>query len=80
MLGGFVLSGIFRNAVEESMDAKDAPAAVQQALEKKYPKAKVNKAEKVVEGSSVGYEFHVTTAAGKKAEVKFDATGKEVKP
>jgi putative PepSY-like beta-lactamase-inhibitor len=66
-------------AVEESMDVKDAPAAVQQALEKKYPKAKVNKAEKVMEGASVGYEFHVTTAQGKKAEVKFDASGKEVK-
>jgi hypothetical protein len=66
-------------AVEESMDMKDVPAAVQQALEKKYPKAKVNLAEKVMEGTSVGYEFKVTTAEGKKAEVKFDANGKEVK-
>ena len=65
--------------VEESVEMKDVPAAVQQALEKKYPKAKVNRAEKVMEGSSVGYEFHVTTAQGKKAEVKFDAAGKEVK-
>ena len=65
--------------VEESVEMKDVPAAVQQALEKKYPKAKLNRAEKVMEGTSIGYEFHVTTAAGKKAEVKFDAGGKEVK-
>jgi hypothetical protein len=66
--------------VEESMELKDVPAAVQQALEKKYPKAKVNLVEKVTEGTSIGYEFKVTTAEGKKAEVKFDARGKEVKP
>jgi hypothetical protein len=36
--------------------------------------------EKVTEGTSIGYEFKVTTAEGKKAEVKFDARGKEVKP
>jgi hypothetical protein len=66
--------------LEESMDMKDVPAAVQQALEKKYPKAKVDLAEKVTEGSNVGYEFKLTTAAGKKAEAKFDAKGKEEKP
>lgn len=66
--------------VEESMELKDVPAAVQQALEKKFPKAKVNLVEKVTEGTSIGYEFKVTTAEGKKAEVKFDARGKEVKP
>ncbi|MBI3484879.1 MAG: hypothetical protein HY012_06970, partial [Acidobacteria bacterium] len=52
--------------------------AVRQALEKKYPKAKIRVAEKVTEGASVGYEFKVTTAEGKKAEVKFDASGKEM--
>jgi hypothetical protein len=66
--------------VEESMDVKDVPAAVQQALEKKFPKAKVNLVEKVTENNSIGYEFKVTTAAGKKAEVKFDTMGKEEKP
>lgn len=65
--------------VEESIELKDVPAAVQQALEKMYPKAKVNIAEKVMDGASVAYEFHVTTPQGKKAEVKFDAAGKEVK-
>ncbi|MBI3484618.1 MAG: PepSY-like domain-containing protein [Acidobacteria bacterium] len=67
------------HAVEESVEMKDVPTAVQQALEKKYPKAKIRVAEKVMEGTSVGYEFKVTTAEGKKAEVKFDASGKEVK-
>ncbi|HEV8384402.1 MAG TPA: PepSY-like domain-containing protein [Candidatus Acidoferrales bacterium] len=66
--------------VEESMDMKDVPAAVQQALEKKFPKAKINLVEKVTEGGSVGYEFKLTTAAGKKVEVKFDADGKQEKP
>jgi biopolymer transport protein ExbD len=66
-------------AVEESVEMKDVPAAVQQALEKKFPKAKIRVAEKVMEAGSVGYEFKVTTAEGKKAEVKFDANGKEVK-
>jgi hypothetical protein len=64
--------------VEESMEMKDVPAAVQQALEKKFPKAKVNLAEKVMEGTSVAYEFHLTTAQGKEAEVKFDPSGKEM--
>ena len=64
--------------VEESMAMKDVPAVVQQALEKKYPKAKVSLAEKVMEGNTVAYEFHVTTAKGKEAEVKFDAKGKEM--
>ncbi len=67
------------HAVEESMDIKDVPATVQQALEKKYPKAKIRVAEKVMESGSVGYEFKLTTAEGKKAEVMFDAVGKEVK-
>lgn len=65
--------------VEESMEMKDVPTAVQQALEKRFPKAKVDLAEKVMEGTSVAYEFHVTTAQGKEAEVKFDANGKELK-
>jgi hypothetical protein len=66
--------------LEESMDVKDVPAPVQQALDKKFPKAKVRLVEKVTEGGSVGYEFKLTTAAGKKKEVKFDASGKEEKP
>jgi len=64
--------------VEESMDMKDVPAAVQQALEKKFPKATIQLAEKVMEGPSVAYEFHLTTAQGKEAEVKFDPSGKEM--
>jgi hypothetical protein len=64
--------------VEERMDMKDVPAVVQLALEKKYPKATINLAEKVMEGTTVAYEFHLTSAAGKEAEVKFDASGKEM--
>jgi hypothetical protein len=63
---------------EESVEMKDVPAAVREALEKKFPKAKVGIAEKVMDGKTVAYEFHVKTAAGKGAEVKFDPNGKEL--
>lgn len=63
--------------VEESIDMKDVPPAVRQALEKKYPKAKVQLAEKLMDGKTVEYEFHLTTPDGKEVEAKFDAQGKE---
>jgi len=66
--------------VEESIDMQDVPEAVRLALDSKFPKAKVQLAEKVTEGTSVAYEFKATTAEGKKVEVKFDAKGKELKP
>ena len=66
--------------VEESMDMKDVPEVVRQALAKKYPNAKIELAEKLMDGKTVAYEFHWTTADGKEAEAKFDAQGKEEKP
>lgn len=66
--------------VEEEVEMSDVPEAVRQALEKKFPKAKVNIAEKIMDAKTVAYEFHLTTAEGKEAEVKFDAQGKEEKP
>ena len=66
--------------VEEEVEMREVPEAVRQALEKKFPKATVNIAEKIMDGKSVAYEFHLTTPEGKEAEVKFDAQGKEEKP
>lgn len=63
--------------VEESVAMKDVPPAVRQALEKKYPKARIQLAEKLMDGKTVEYEFHLTTADGKEVEAKFDAQGKE---
>lgn len=66
--------------VEETVEMSDVPEVVRQALEKQFPKAKVNIAEKIMDGKAVAYEFHLTTAEGKKAEVKFDVQGKAEKP
>jgi uncharacterized cupredoxin-like copper-binding protein len=65
--------------IEEGIEVKDLPAAVKQALDKKFPKAQIVLVEKVTKGSFIGYAFTVTTADKKKAEVVFDLTGKEVK-
>lgn len=65
--------------VEESIEMKDVPAEVRQAFEKKYPNVKLQNAEKLTDGKTVEYEFHFKTAAGKGAEAKFDAQGREVK-
>ena len=66
--------------VEESVEMKDVPEVVRQALAKKYPGAKVELAEKVMDGKTVAYEFHWTGANGKEAEAKFDAQGKQLEP
>lgn len=66
--------------VEEEIEISEVPEAVRQALEKRFPKAKVDIAEKIMDGKTVAYEFHLTTAEGKEAEVKLDAQGKEEKP
>jgi len=66
--------------VEESIDMKDVPEVVRQALAKKYPNVKIELAEKVMDGKTVAYEFHWTGADGKEAEAKFDERGVELKP
>ncbi len=66
--------------VEERIGMKDVPPLVRQALQKKYPKAKVQLAEKLMDGKTVEYEFHLTAPDGKQVEAKFDAQGKEAQP
>src|SRR3990172_5700352 len=43
--------------VEEEVEMSQVPEAVRQALEKKFPKAKVDIAEKITDGKTVAYEF-----------------------
>src|SRR5216683_1857679 len=42
--------------IEESIAATDLPAAAQEAIHKKYPKAVISLAEKTIAGDKVGYE------------------------
>jgi hypothetical protein len=64
-------------AVERVIEAKDLPKAVEDALEAKYPKAKIEKAEEVSKDDKVSsYEITVVTADKKKVEAEFDVKGK----
>lgn len=67
--------------VEKEIAVKDLPAAITEALEAKYPKAKIDKAEELAKADlkPVAYELLVTTADKKKVEIKFDTAGKIVK-
>jgi Putative beta-lactamase-inhibitor-like, PepSY-like len=60
---------------EETVAASDLPAAAQQALQAKYPKAVISKAEKTTQGDKVEYE--VSARRGKqRISLTFDADGK----
>jgi uncharacterized membrane protein YkoI len=65
-------------SVEESMELSAMPAAVQQAVNKKFPGGKIAKAEKVTKGARVAYEFEIEFK-GQTVEIVFDAAGKETK-
>ncbi len=60
--------------VEETISMSEVPAAVQSALKAQFPKATVAKAEKLMAGGIVEYEFQLKGAA--KKEAKFSAAGK----
>lgn len=61
--------------IEETVAAADLPAAAQQALQAKYPKAVVSRAEKTTQGNKVEYE--VSARRGKqRISLTFDADGK----
>ena len=65
-------------SLEESMDINEMPAAVKQAVDKKFPGGKITKSEKVTKGAVVAYEFEIEYK-GKTVEIVFDAQGKETK-
>ena len=60
---------------EEGIAAGSLPEAVKKALEKEHPKCTIEKAEKTMHGSSVGYELRVKTGK-KRYEIAFDESGK----
>ena len=63
-------------AIETIITEKDLPKEVTAALNGKYPKAEIKKAEKIVKDDMVNYEVAIVTADKKKVEVLFDAKGK----
>jgi uncharacterized membrane protein YkoI len=62
--------------IEKEIKTSDIPAAVAKAVEAKYPKSKVKKAEELLKGGKSLYEVAVETADGKSAEVVVDKDGK----
>ena len=65
-------------ALEETLPVSDFPEAVRASLAKEFPKAKVVKAEKVTEGTTIRFEVLLKTGK-KSSEVVFDADGKIIK-
>ena len=72
--------------VEETMDVSEMPPAVKAALEKKFPGAKILRAEKVTKGAVVGYEFQIENnnkgrrrVPSMRTEVVFNSMGNEMK-
>jgi hypothetical protein len=64
-------------AVERVIETKDLPKVVEDALEAKYPKAKIEKVEEVSKDDNVAsYEITIVTADKKKVEAEFDVKGK----
>ena len=63
--------------VEESIAATDLPAAAQQAIHQKYPKAAITLAEKTTVGDKVGYEVSLRQGQ-KRMTMEFDSSGKVI--
>lgn len=64
--------------IEETVAATDLPAEAQQAIQAKYPKAIVSRAERVTRGDKIEYE--VSARRGKqRISLVFDADGKVLK-
>ena len=62
--------------VEKEIAAKDLPKEVTETLDEKYPKATIEKAEKVTKGKALTYEVLLVTKDKKNLEIKFDPKGK----
>jgi hypothetical protein len=66
--------------IEKTIDAKDLPKPVAEALEAKYPKATIKLAEELIKDDKItAYEMVIVTADKKTLEVEFDPKGKFVK-
>ena len=64
-------------ADEQQTTLQDIPAAARAAIEKAATGGKLTLVEKVLEGSSISYEGHITKG-GKQVEIKVDGNGKPV--
>ena len=70
---------------EETLDVSEMPPGVKTALDKKFPGAKILRAEKVTKGAVVGYEFQIEPKTTRRrlprmrTEVVFDSMGNELK-
>jgi hypothetical protein len=66
--------------IETEIAVSDLPKAVTDAIAGKYPRAKLKKAEELVEiedgKEDKAYEVEITTSDGKSIEVKVDKSGK----
>ncbi|MCI0410007.1 MAG: hypothetical protein L0191_15870 [Acidobacteria bacterium] len=64
-------------SVEETVEPGELPSAVRTAVDSKFPGGKILKAEKIIKGEMVTYEFKIRHN-GRKTEVAFDPDGNEV--
>lgn len=64
-------------SVEEAVGISDLPPGVKGALAKKFPDAKILRAERVMKGAVAAYEFRIEHE-GTTTEIVFDAEGKEL--
>ena len=61
-------------SVEESMNLSDLPAEVTAAINSKYPKAKITKAERITKGSETNFEVLIKSKK-KKIELLINSKG-----
>ncbi len=65
-------------SIETTIAVQDLPKAVAKAIDSKYPKAAIKRAEEIRQGEKVSYEVLLVTV-DKKIEVVLDSSGKVVK-
>lgn len=67
-------------AVEKVLEPSELPKPVTEALDAKYPKAKIKKAEEVTADEKITYEVVLITADTETVKVILNAEGKLVEP
>jgi uncharacterized membrane protein YkoI len=64
-------------SVEETVEISEVPPAVKAALDNRVPGGRIKKAEKIIKGGVITYEFQVKHN-GKKIEIVYDPEGNEL--
>lgn len=62
--------------IEKLITAKDLPAVITKAVDSKYPKATITKAEEITKGDKQSFEVLIVTAEKKTIEIVLDPAGK----